>query len=483
MNGFDRDIPLLQILSEERMEAVHRATLETLRNTGVRFLDSKALQVLQGAGCRIVDDERVLFPEWLVEDSLTKCPSNFLLRSREPGRSIRLGGNAVYFSSFPGMDTVDLDTWKSRRATKAEQDDGVKVLDALPNLHFLSPYTPYFQIEGVQPVMWILETVASQVRNTGKIIRIGYQKESEIFALQMAQALDMDFLCSVFATSPLTYYGETLNALYRFVEAGFPIHITSGGAIGGSLPATTAGATVVHNAELMAGIVLIQLLRPGTSVVANTFVNPMNMKTGTPSFATIESSLHAVVFNQMWRRYGLPINNSLSGCVNSKKADYQCGYEKAIPTLVSALSGANGVHLHGGIHAELTYHPVQSILDDDVAGMIGHFLRGVDINEETLAANLISQVIPGAGHFLGEEHTLKWFKQEQFFPNVADRTPLNQSGPDGPDALSNAKKRMAEILEKHRPPLLNAGKDQEIERILEEARRYYKNKGELNTTK
>jgi trimethylamine--corrinoid protein Co-methyltransferase len=478
MQGFERKVPVFQLMSEEQFEAIHRATLQTLRSTGVRFLYDKARDVLQEAGCRVVDEDRVLFPEGLVEECIGKCPSSFLLNARDSSRSLRLGGNTIYFSAFPGMRTVDLDTWEPRVATTKEQDDGVQVLDALPSVHFLSPYTPYFELEGVPPVMWILETTASQIRNTSKIIRIGYQKESEIFAIYMAQAAGMDFLCSVFASSPLTYYSESLAALFRFVEAGFPIHITSGGVMGGTLPATIAGATVVHNAELIAGVVLIQLLRPGTGIVANSFVSPMNMNTGNPSFGTIEGSLHAVLFNQIWRRYGIPINNCLSGCVNAKKSDYQCGYEKSIPALVSALSGANGVHLHGAIHAELTYHPVQAIMDEDVAGMIGRFIQGAEIDEETIAANLIAQVGCIPGHYLDKAHTRNWWKREQFLPLVADRTPLAEWMHDKPDALANARRRMEEILADHRSTLPEPV-DGEICRILDDARQYYRKKGEL----
>jgi trimethylamine--corrinoid protein Co-methyltransferase len=478
-NGVERKIPLMKFLNEEQMASIHTATLKVLRTTGVRFLEPKARKLLADAGCQILEEDSVQFPETLVEECLARCPSSFLLKARQEEKSIRLGGDVLHFSSFPGMHTVDLDSWKSRVATHQEQNNGVIVLDALPNLHFLTPYTPYFKIEGVPPVMWILETTASQVRNTGKISRIGYQKESEIFAIQMAQALNMDFLCSVFASSPLTYYGETIQALFRFVEAGYPIHITSGGVMGGSLPATISGATVAHNAELMAGIVLIQLLRPGHGVVVNTFVNPMNMQTGNPSFGTIESSLHSVLFNQMWRKYGLPINNCLSGCVNSKRADYQCGYEKAMPALVSAISGANGVHLHGGIHAELTYHPVQSILDDDLAGAIGRFVRGVTADAESLAVDIISQVGPIPGHFLGHEHTRKFWRQEQFMPRVADRSPLSDLDSDEHDALANAKRRYMEILEQHQIQALDENKAREIQRILNDAERYYRENGEL----
>jgi trimethylamine--corrinoid protein Co-methyltransferase len=165
--------------------------------------------------------------------------------------------------------------------------------------------------------------------------------------------------------------------------------------------------------------------------------------------------------------------------VNAKKIDYQGGYEKSIPALISALSGANGVHLHGAIHAELTHHPVQAIVDDDVAGMIGRFLRGIQIDDETLALNLISQVGAIPGHFLDKAHTRRWWKTEQFLPAVADRVPLAEWQQTKSDVLTNARQRLDKILASHAPTPLPPAAEEEIDRILADAQAYFRKKEEL----
>jgi len=148
--------------------------------------------------------------------------------------------------------------------------------------------------------------------------------------------------------------------------------------------------------------------------------------------------------------------------------------------LTAALSGANIIQLHGGIYGEIAYHPVQSILDDDIAGMIGRFIEGVEVNDETLAIDLIEEVGPIPGFYLNKEHTRKWWKKEQFVPRTADRLTYPEWIRTGKkDCISYAKERMEEILTTHKPKPLTDSQEKEIEKILEEARKYYKKKGKL----
>jgi len=146
--------------------------------------------------------------------------------------------------------------------------------------------------------------------------------------------------------------------------------------------------------------------------------------------------------------------------------------------MTAALSGANIIGLQGAISSELTHHPVQAILDDDIAGMVGRFLEGIEVNDETLAIDLIEEVGPIPGHYLGTEHTRKWWKREQFVPKVADRLTYPEWMQKGKkSALDYAKERMEEILATHRPTPLTTSQEEDIERILEEARKYYREKG------
>ncbi len=255
------------------------------------------------------------------------------------------------------------------------------------------------------------------------------------------------------------------------------IRISEGAVYGGTAPATIAGAIVAVNANLIAPIVLLQLVKPGTKVFVNDFTFPQNMRTGSPCFGDIGISLHAAAFNQMWRKYRVPGCNG-AAIPASKRIDFQGGYERAISTLIFALSGSNLILLHGGISSELTHHPVQAILDDDLAGMVGRFIKGVAVNDETLAIDLIDDVGPVPGHFLNRAHTRKWWKSEQFMPKTADRLTYPEWMNSGKKScLDYARQRMEEILATYKPTPLTSSQEEDLERILEEARNYYKEKG------
>ena len=136
---------------------------------------------------------------------------------------------------------------------------------------------------------------------------------------------------------------------------------------------------------------------------------------------------------------------------------------------------------HGTVYGELTAHPVQAILDDDISGMVGRFLEGITVNDETLAVDLIKEVGSGPDFYLGKEHTRKWWQTEQFIPAVADTLTLPEWLKGGKKtAIDLAKEKMEEILATHKVSIpLTASQEEEIEKILSEARKFYKKKGLL----
>jgi len=154
-------------------------------------------------------------------------------------------------------------------------------------------------------------------------------------------------------------------------------------------------------------------------------------------------------------------------------------YEKSILSFTGALSGTNTIWIQGALYGELAFHPVMAIIDDDLVGMIGRFLEGIEVNEETMALDLINDVGPIPGHYLNKAHTRKWWNKEQYVPKVADRsTPPEWLKSGKGDCLDHAKKRYDEIISTHKVSLpLTDKQESDIERILKEAREYYRKKG------
>lgn len=477
LKGFKRNFKPLEIITEEHVASIHQGILDVLRETGVRFESDWALQFFKKHDCDVdFEDNRVRFPEGLVEECLRKCPSSFRLKARDPNNDLIMGGNTVYFKCSAGMLTIDLDTYESRTPTKADYIDMVKVLDALPNVHAFSPY-PYYGFKGVPPVMAIPEGNALKTRYSSKFNTSCSNSECEIFNIEIAEAVGSEIMGSANVSPPMTWYDDQVLATRRLIEAGFPITTWDGCIHGGTGPATCVGSVITSCVEHISMIVMIQLLSPGHRVRAAHFTFPQDMRTGSPAFGDIGCSIGNSIFNQVWRKYGIPSGNG--NCYpSSKQFDYQQGYEKAFAAIIPALSGTNMIEFQSSVFGELTAHPVMAILDDDIAGMVGRFIEGEEISDETLAIDLIEEVGPIPGVYLDKAHTRKWWKKEQYLPKVADRSIYPEwvsTGKKG--CLDYARERMEEILATHKPLPLTPSQEENIERILKEAREYYRKKG------
>lgn len=479
LKGFTRNFKPLEILSGEQIQAIHRGTLDVLETTGIRVEHEKALELFTNSGCKVdLKEKRVRIPGYLVEDCIRKSPSSFALRARDPAYDLRIGGNTMYFVQSVGTRYVDLDTWEPRPATLKEHGEAIRVLDALNTVHLLCGCEFYMDMQNIPPCMVMLEGLASGIRNSAKAEIMCYSSDCEVFAIKMAKTVGMDLRGCMSFSPPLAVYRDSCEAAFRFAEAGFPIGIDAGTAYGATGPATIAGSLITNNAELLAGVVLVQLIRPGIGVMVSGFSFPIEMRSGHPFFGSVAMSLHDVMFEQIWRRYDIPTTSGGDAFSNSKKIDFQSGYERSMTLLIAALAGANLPWLHGAIHGELTYNPVMAILDDDIAGWVGRFIEGVEVTDETLAIDLIEQVGPIPGQYLNTEHTRKWWKKEQFMPKAADREPYPEWIKSGKkDAIALAKERMKGILATHKPKPLPPEQDKAIEAILEEARSFYRQKG------
>ena len=481
--GFKRKFPPFEILSEEDIEQIKISTLDILKKTGIKIEHKGALKLLEQNDCIVdYDNLRARFPEALVEECIRRCPSSFRVKARDSENDLIFGGNTVYFTSGPGMDIVNLDSHKHRTATEKEYIEGVKVLDALETHDALSPYTPYFGYEGVPEVLKMTMGFIQRLRYSSKFTMVGFAKYNWRFNYRIAKAVDTEiFMSGLSVSSPLLLSKDTVECFFENSEHDFPKGVDTGSIFGATAPATLAGAMALFNAELLASIAIIQLKKPYTRVFVAGFPNAQNMRTGTPNFGNIANTLFNVANNQIWRKYNIPFRNTASIYTNSKKIDYQNGVERGLPAILSAISGASFIHLHGGIYGELTHHPIQAILDDDLAAMVGRFIEGVNVSDETLALNLIHSVGTVPGHFLDKKHTLDWWKKEQYTPKSFDHLTYPEWEQGGKkDCIDYAKERMKKILSEHIiSKKLSDEQEEEIKEIVKEAEEFYKKRDDI----
>jgi trimethylamine--corrinoid protein Co-methyltransferase len=479
IQGFTRKFDPLNLLSIEEVESIHRGALYVLEKTGMRVDHQPSLELLEKNGCSVDHEHnRVRFPVALVEECVRLCPSSYLLKARDPDLDLMVGGDTIYFMQGMGMRYVDLDTWETRPATTREHREAMIVADALENVHLADGVFFYMEREGIPPVMVMLENLVSGLRYSAKAEQFGYQKDCDVFAIQIAEVLGINLNPELDTASPLTIYGAALDAAHRYVQAGIPIQPTVGSAMGAEGPATHAGTIVLAIAAVLGWTVITQLIKAGAPMSIQHGYGPMDMQTGNPLFGRVGSAITSAMMNQMLRKYQIPSCPSTGFASNSKKIDYQAGYEKAVGALTDALSGGHLFIFQGGSAGELMYHPALSVLDDDVAGWIGRFIQGVTVNDETLAIDLINQVGPIPGHYLSTAHTREWWQVEQYLPKAADLEAYPVWVKSGKkDALALAKERVAEILETHKPIPLTSEQEVAVEDIMKEARNYYKEKG------
>jgi len=481
LKGFLRSFNPVDVLTEQDVKAIHNGVLEVLETTGVTFQHKRALELFKESGCEVdFNSQRVRFPGWIVEKCLRRTPSSFKLKSRLPEHDLRIGGSRLHYLAGAGLRIVDLDTGETRAATMKELDDASIVSDALESIHIVADTAPYTELVDVPPVLATLVDIISHVRNTTKITMAAGSHDLEIFHIKIAKTIGVDMLAFLGSSAPLTYDRESVESVIRHVDAGFPFNLISSDMMGGTGPATIAGSLVTTLAEILAGVALIQLMRPGTGIVAGDYTMPLDMRTGHPVFGDLGSSLHTAAFNQVMREYDIPTFANCPGMCNSKTADIQSGYERSLSTLAAAMSGANLIVLHGGVYGEYTYNPVMAVLDDDIATWVGRFMEGFRVNDETMVLDLIDEVGPIPGSYLGKTHTRKTWQAERFAPMAVDRSTYPEWLSGGKKtALDYAKARVEEILKTHKVPPLPEDQDREIDNILKEAEMYYRNKGLL----
>jgi trimethylamine--corrinoid protein Co-methyltransferase len=223
LKGFTRRFAPLELLSDDEIDAIHRGALFVLETTGMRIEHDRALQLFADNDCWVdFEEKRVRIPASLAEECLRRCPSSYAVKARDRDRDLMIGGDTLYFMQGMGMKHIDLDTWETRPATADEHRDAMIVADALENVHLADGVFFYMDREGIPPIMVMLENLASGLRHSAKAEHFGYQKDCEIFAIEMAEALQIGLNCELDTAFPLTIYEGAIQAAFRYVEAGFP---------------------------------------------------------------------------------------------------------------------------------------------------------------------------------------------------------------------------------------------------------------------
>ena len=464
---------LWDLLDDAALRRIDGAAVRLLTGAGCRIEHEGLLDMLEGAGCRIERSAmRCRFTEKLVREAVEH------LGGRRSGEVSILTGWNPQHRLAPGGSFPHLLDWPSGRRRLATRRD---VVDMARMAHALDEFTSVGKVltcsevdQRIEP-LWAALVLA---RTTDKPIRGGEILDTEVIEplVRMGEVLsgkpgDTSLVTACdFFTAPLKLdprQAECFLAKRRFGMRNVPGTMPISGL---SAPVTMAGTVAVAVAELLAGWALGFVVDPDLSASGIVSTGSCDMRATTARFGSPEAMLQDVATVQLCRRlYGIGIH-AATGYVDCKRPGIEAAFQKLFP-LVGAPFGT-GLTTGGAglLSAGQDYSPVQHMLDAEMNKAVERFWGTFDVDDETIAVELIEQVMESdRTDFLESAHTLSHFRAAQWYPRWFDRSPWQ-----GGATEREAERRMLEEIDRYcrdavsryEKPDLDPARDTELLRIF-----------------
>jgi trimethylamine--corrinoid protein Co-methyltransferase len=472
------ETPVFQVLTEDQIEAIYQAALRVLYETGVCVYDKDGVEIADAAGAIIedagADCNLVKVPHWVVEKALATVPGRVVLQGYDRNHRMELYKNQIYFGG--GADTpftLDSNTGERRPTNYEDVKNMARLAQALPNLNFhMSLGTAQDKAEGTQDRWQYL----AMVEGTSKPINVTATDTGGLGdILQMAQILvggkaawekGPAFSVYLEPASPLSQTKEVAQMLIYAVDNHIPCVYAPCPLAGATAPSTMAGLLAQTLAESLFGIVISQTRRPGAQMIIGGMMSSMDMKTAGHTYGSPEMALLSAGYTDITKWLNVPMYET-AGCSDSKVFDEQSVMEATINIATAALIGGNMIHNVGYLDSGLASCMEQMVAADEIVDMVKRILRGIPVDDETMALNVMEAVGPG-GHYLDTEFTYNRFRTEIWPPKLIDRQNWEGWNLSGSKRYSvRANERVKEILETETEPLFDEATHKELSRICE----------------
>lgn len=465
-----------ELLEPRDVEAIHDNVLRLLSEVGVVFDYEPAREILKKAGCRI-EGKTVFFENALVEEMRSLPPSRFTLYGRTDDRNVEFSTDALVMIPCYGAPFVrDQDTGR-REGSRADFLTFTKLTQSSPVLDMASTVpcemtdlpmakrTP----EYIRTVLTLCEK-PMVVSKDARTMRAAFEQCMILYGSQKELMEKPRFISITDSFCPLGYDDTMLEMLMFCAEHNIPQRIGGLGLGGLTTPLTWAGNLSQMMAEALAGLVLTQLIRPGSPVVLNNSSSCADMKTLALSVGAPESAVNCAGTAQMAHFYGLPCRSG-GAISDAKTPDAQAGAESMMNLLTSALTGTNYIlHACGILEAYMVASPEKFMIDEENCGIVKHIRKGIPVNRETLAFDTIRDVGPMGGGFLTLPHTFTHFKS-LYNPLLFDRaTYLKWAEKGEEDIAKKANQAWKDRVDAFEPPDLPDKLKQELENYVEQGR-------------
>jgi len=466
---------LYRPLTDEAVQTIHDASIRILEKTGFTYESGLegTLAMLEKGGTTVDREKtRILFPKDLITDLAAKAPERVVLYSRDGQNDLNLAEHRVYLGTGgAAIKILDLETGKARPSTLNDLYQLGRLADRLENIHFfLRPCVP----TDIPESAYDINVFYTALKATGKHVMAGvndvegFQKILELAAMVaggMEKLQERPFISVItsFAISPLKLCTQSTRIMQEAVKHRVPVALSCAPMAGSTSPITMAGTLAQVHAEQLAGIAICQLTNTGAPILYGGIPGMANLTNMGYLGGGVECGMMNAAIHQLANHIKVPNYNS-SGLSDAKIPDAQAGWEKAITTLLVAMSGSNYVHHAAGmLESMLTVAYEQFVIDDEIIGMCCKALKGIDVDAEHLALDTIASVGPG-GNFMTEDHTIAHMRKEYFNGNgVTDRKTRYSWVKEGAqDTSSRARKMVKEMLAEEEKSYLPEALDQRI---------------------
>ncbi len=450
-------------LGEADVARIHETALRALEEIGLAEAPPSGVEALTSVGAKLGDDGRVRIPRGVVEDILAVAARDVTLHGQDPRNDLRPGGTRVHYGTAgAAVHIYDPALGDHRDPTMRDLYDSARLVDALDNIHFFQRTLTCRDTED--PTELDLNTLYVCLRGTAKHVgtsftsvgraRRGLDMLHRVAGSEAAwRARPFVSNSNCFVVPPLRFATESCEVMEALIRGGMPILLLSAGQAGATAPASLAGAVAQAVAECLAGVVYVNAVEPGHPAIFGTWPFVSDLRTGAMSGGSGEQALLTAACGQMARYYDLP-GGSACAMSDSKAPDMQAGYERGLANVMAGLSGLNLVYESVGMHASLLSHCLESlVIDNDVIGACLRCVRGIEVNDDTLALETMREVcLSGPGHYLGHEQTLRLMQSEYVYPGVGDRTsPKEWLEAGKPELVARAREATVRLLSEHFP--------------------------------
>lgn len=417
---FDR----MPTLSKAQMTIIHDAAMNILSGVGVAFNEAESLDIFKKNGFN-VDGKTVFFSENEIRVALESAPQRFTLAARNPANSIQLGDDDFAFVPGYGAPFIITSDGRKRNATMQDYDNFCKLVQTSKYIDM----NGFMMVEpsDIPPETAHLDMLLSSIVLCDKpFMGSPVSKEGARDTIEMAGLVwggkdkikDTPLTVSLInSLSPLQFSEEMAGSLIELARYGQACVLASLAMAGASGPVELAGILAMQNAEILAGLTLAQLVRPGVPIIYGSTSSPMDMRTGGLSIGAPELSMIVSCTAQMARFYHLP-SRSGGGLTDANFPDAQAGIESAMALITATRNGINFIlHACGILGAYVAMSYEKFIIDEELCGMVKKLIESVEISDATLDLATIEEVGIG-GNYLTQPKTFELCRTAFFLPEL-----------------------------------------------------------------